>query len=116
MPVWRGLFVATASWNIIALAVYVLGDFYSLLMIALLLLGGAFFENEEGKKGNNVSSDLLFLLFSPLCQLPSLPVLCICSFNRPSIVLLIYPHVTLKWSRHTSRFNRRLKASISPLV
>lgn len=50
MPVWRGLFVATASWNIIALAVYVLSDFYSLLVIALFLLGGAFFENEEEKR------------------------------------------------------------------
>lgn len=47
MPVWRGLFVATASWNIIARAVYVLSDFYSLLMIAVLLLGGGFEDKEE---------------------------------------------------------------------
>lgn len=40
MPVRRGLFGATASPNIIALAVYVLSDFYSLLVIAFLLLGG----------------------------------------------------------------------------
>lgn len=52
MPVWRGLFVATASWNIIACAVYVLSDFYSLLMIAVLLLGGGGgLKTKKNKKG-----------------------------------------------------------------
>lgn len=53
--------------------------------------------------GDNVGSDLLFLLFSSLRQLPSLIL-------RPSRVLLVYPHLT--WKRRSTGSHQRNRSPI----
>lgn len=63
------MFGATASWNIIAAAVYVLADFYSPAVIAFLLFGGL--KKEKKKKEKEATKVGPGLIFSPSHLCPS---------------------------------------------